>query len=152
MTKKVLFVCLGNICRSPTAEAVFRNMAAEAGLEVLVDGAGTSGWHIGSPPDGRAQTAAGKRGYDLSGLRGRQIAPEDFNRFDLILAMDNSNLAKLQAACPADADAEIRLFLDYAAHLPEREVPDPYYNDGFDRVLDLLEEASAGLVRVLKSA
>lgn len=135
MTKKVLFVCLGNICRSPTAEAVFRNMAAEAGLEVLVDGAGTSGWHIGSPPDGRAQTA-----------------PEDFNRFDLILAMDNSNLAKLQAACPADADAEIRLFLDYAAHLPEREVPDPYYNDGFDRVLDLLEEASAGLVRVLKSA
>ncbi len=152
MTQKVLFVCLGNFCRSPTAEAVFRNMAARSGLEVVADGAGTSGWHIGSPPDMRAQTAAARRGYDLSGLRGRQIAPEDFDRFDLILAMDNSNLAKLQAACPPGAGAEIRLFLDYAAHLPEREVPDPYYDDGFDRVLDLLEQASQGLVRALRSA
>lgn len=85
-------------------------------------------------------------------LRGRQIAPQDFNRFDLILAMDNSNLAKLQAVCPPGASAEVKLFLDYAAHLPEREVPDPYYDDGFDRVLDLLEQASQGLVSALRSA
>ena len=151
MTQKVLFVCLGNFCRSPTAEAVFRDMAAQARLEVVADGAGTSGWHVGSPPDQRAQIAAAKRGYDLSELRGRQIEPQDFNRFDLILAMDNSNLAKLQAACPSGSSAEIRLFLDYAPHLPEREVPDPYYDDGFDRVLDLLEQASQGLVSALGS-
>ncbi len=152
MTQMILFVCLGNICRSPTAEAVFRAKAAQAGLDVVVDGAGTSGWHIGSPPDSRARMAAAARGYDLSPLRGRQIAPEDFHRFDLILAMDRSNLSKLLASRPAGAKAEVGLFLDYAPHLPESEVPDPYYDDGFDRVLDLLEEAGSGLVRALQSA
>jgi protein-tyrosine phosphatase len=127
-------------------------MAAQAGLEVVVDGAGTSGWHIGSPPDRRAQAAAAKRGYDLSGLRGRQIAQKDFGRFELILAMDNSNLEKLQAARPPGASAEIRLFMNYAAHVPEREVLDPYYDDGFDRVLDMLEQASQGLLSALGSA
>lgn len=134
------------------AEAVFRAMAVQAGLNIEVDGAGTSGWHIGAPPDPRACAAAAARGYDLSGLRGRQVEPRDYLRFDLMLAMDRANLSKLTAARPPDARADIRLFLDYAPHLPEREVPDPYYDNSFDHALDLLEQASAGLIRSLGSA
>lgn len=148
---RILFVCLGNICRSPTAVAVFRQMAAQAGLDVVVDGAGTSGWHIGEPPDPRAQTAAAARGYDLSALRGRQVGPDDYRRFDLMLAMDRSNLAKLRAARPDGARAEIRLFLEYAVDVTDREVPDPYYDNRFDHVLDLLEQASRGLIAALRS-
>jgi protein-tyrosine phosphatase len=152
MTHKILFVCLGNICRSPSAEAVFRDLAGQAGMDVVVDGAGTSDWHIGEPPDRRAQRAAAARGYDLSGLRGRQVSAEDFDRFDLILAMDRSNLANLQAACPPGARAEIKLFMDFAPDQPVREVPDPYYDNRFDHVLDLLEQSSRGLIAALRSA
>jgi protein-tyrosine phosphatase len=152
VTHKILFVCLGNICRSPSAEAVFRDLAGQAGMDVVVDGAGTSDWHIGEPPDRRAQRAAAARGYDLSGLRGRQVSAEDFDRFDLILAMDRSNLANLQATRPPGARAEIKLFMDFAPDQPVREVPDPYYDNRFDHVLDLLEQSSRGLIAALRSA
>jgi protein-tyrosine phosphatase len=152
MTHSILFVCLGNICRSPTAEAVFRAAALHEGLEVHVDSAGTSGWHIGQPPDPRAQAAASAKGYDLSGLRGRRVTPEDFGKFDLILAMDRANLSKLRATRPRGGRAKVCLFLDYAQDRQEREVPDPYYDDRFDYVLELLEDASRGLLGSLASA
>ncbi|MBB2496406.1 low molecular weight protein-tyrosine-phosphatase [Aquipseudomonas ullengensis] len=149
---RVLFVCMGNICRSPTAEAVFRQRLREAGLEELVqvDSAGTGDWHVGKAPDGRSQQAAAQRGYDLSALRGRQVTAEDFSRFDLVLAMDHDNLARLQALRPAGG-AELDLFLRrYQLELDE--VPDPYYGgaDGFAQVLDLIEQASAALLVEIK--
>jgi protein-tyrosine phosphatase len=136
---RVLMVCLGNICRSPTAEAVLRAKLEAAGLgeRVVVDSAGTGDWHIGSPPDARSQRHAAKRGYDLSSLRGRQVAEADFHRFDLMLAMDQDNLADLRRLAPEGASrAELLLF----AHV---EVPDPYTGGeaGFERVLDLVETA-----------
>ncbi len=145
---KVLFVCMGNICRSPTAEGVFRAAAERAGLAVEIDSAGTGGWHTGEPPDRRAQMAASARGIDLSGQRARKARPADFHEFDHILAMDHDNLAELEIIQPADGKAELRLFLDYAPDQPVREVPDPYYGgaDGFENVLDLIEQASAGLI------
>ncbi|MBK5932666.1 protein tyrosine phosphatase [Rhodovulum imhoffii] len=143
---RILFVCLGNICRSPTAEGVFRGLAEAAGVAVQVDSAGTGGWHVGNPPDRRAQAAAAARSYDLSGLRARQVCPEDFDRFDLILAMDRSNRADLERLRPAGNTTPVRLFLDYAGG-SQREVPDPYYEGGFDRVLDLIEAASRGVLR-----
>lgn len=142
----VLFVCLGNICRSPTAEAVFRRRVADAGLaeRIHIDSAGTGDWHIGKAPDRRASAAAAQRGYQLEALRARQVSAEDFRRFDLVLAMDDNNLADLQALRPGDDDALLVRFLDVLGDDGPHEVPDPYYggDDGFDRVLDLVERAS----------
>lgn len=147
---KVLFVCLGNICRSPTADGVFRKLVADAGLQDLIeiDSAGTAAWHVGKSPDPRTQHAAASRGYDLSGLRARQAVPEDFYEYDHILAMDLSNLENLQQIRPADASARLGLFLDYAPDLGIKEVPDPYYGgeSGFEQVLDLVEAAGKNLL------
>ncbi len=150
---RVLFVCLGNICRSPTAHGVFLHQVAEAGLAdaVTVDSAGTGAWHVGEPPDARATAAARGRGYDLSRLRARQVAPLDFERFDYILAMDRSNLSHLQAMRPDAYPGHVGLFLDYHPQPPFREVPDPYYGGdrGFEEVLDLVEAAGRGLLQAL---
>ncbi len=146
----VLFVCMGNICRSPTAEAVFRAKVAAAGWQdrIHIDSAGTHDYHIGSPPDNRTQIAAKQRGYDLSALRGRQVTVQDFNVFDYVLAMDLANLAILQRLRPADAKGHLGLFLAFARSHSQREVPDPYYGGaaGFERVLDMVEDAAAGLL------
>lgn len=152
---KVLFVCLGNICRSPTAEGVFRAQVAAAGLsEVIgIDSAGTAAWHIGKAPDQRAQAAATRRGYDLTALRGRQVAVADFGEFDYILAMDRSNLADLLARCPAEQRHKVRLFLSFSSQWQNHEVPDPYYGgaDGFDQVLDMVEDAAHGLLSDIRA-
>ncbi|RVU30982.1 low molecular weight protein-tyrosine-phosphatase [Neptunomonas marina] len=147
--KSVLFVCLGNICRSPSAHGVFEDMVAQAGLSglVSVDSAGTAAYHIGKSPDQRSSAAAANRGYDLSSLRARQVSASDFEAFDYILAMDNENLANLQAIAPQDYDGHLGLLLDFAQCV-ESEVPDPYYGgeSGFEHVLDLVENASMGLL------
>ena len=148
--QSILFVCLGNICRSPTAEGVFRARAARAGLadRLEIDSAGTGDWHVGHPPDRRAIAAAATRGYDLASLRARQVAVEDFHRFDWILAMDRANLRELGALRPRAFAGHLGLFLDVAPELDVREVPDPYYGgaDGFERELDLIETASDALI------
>ncbi len=144
---RVLFVCLGNICRSPTAEGVFRARAAAAGLRCTVDSAGTGAWHVGEAPDKRAQAEARKRGYDLSHQRARQATVQDFEDFDLIFAMDCSNLANLARLRPDGATAKLSLFLDLLPDQPLREVPDPYYEDGFDAVLDLIEDGCDALIK-----
>lgn len=150
----VLFVCLGNICRSPTAEGVFRKLVADAGLDghFRIDSAGTAGYHEGHPPDGRAMAAAAARGFELGSIRARRVAAEDFAAFDLILAMDEENLADLQRAAPEDARAELRLLLEYATGRGVTAVPDPYYGgrNGFEEVLDLVTEACAGLLEELR--
>jgi protein-tyrosine phosphatase len=147
---KVLFVCMGNICRSPTAEAVFRARVEGAGLaqHILIDSAGTIASHIGNPPDMRAQRAAKQRGYDMSTLRGRQVTESDFIGFDYVLAMDHANLSSLKRLCPPTQLERLGLFLEYAQQHDEREVPDPYYGgaDGFERVLDMVEDAATGLL------
>lgn len=151
---RVLFVCLGNICRSPTAEVVFRNAAARAGLaRIEVDSAGMGDWHVGSPPDARAIQHAAKRGYDLRPLRARQFRPADFARFDHIYAMDVPVLDEIASMKPAGYGGRLGLFLDVAPYIGLREVPDPYHMgpEGFERVLDLVEEASAALARALSS-
>lgn len=146
----VLFVCLGNICRSPTAEGVFRAACAQLGLadHIFTDSAGIGEWHIGAPPDRRAIAAARRRGYDLTALRGRQVTPADFARFGWILAMDLSILHALEAMRPQAYDGHLGLLLDLAPAAGVREVPDPYYGglDAFERVLDLVEQASEALV------
>ncbi len=145
---RVLFVCMGNICRSPIAQGVFEEVLRREGLEgeVFVDSAGTGAWHVGSPPDERAQRSASVRGLDLSGQRARRISLEDCESFDYILTMDEENYRTVAALCRGSA--VVRPFLDFAADSPEREVPDPYYGgpEGFDHVLDLVEEASEGLL------
>ena len=140
---KVLFVCLGNICRSPTAEGILRDMADGA---VRVDSAGTSGWHDGNPPDPRSMAEAARRGVDISAQRSRRVVDADFSEFDLILAMDSSNLRNLQDMAPNGATSEVRLLLDYLPDQPVRDVPDPYYEDGFDGVFDLIEAACRALL------
>jgi protein-tyrosine phosphatase len=151
---KVLFVCLGNICRSPTAEGVLRQLAAQEAprLELEIDSAGTAGYHIGAAPDPRSQRAALRRGIDISGLQARQVSKADFARFDLILAMDRSNLTDLEGIKPDNSHAALKLFLDYAPELKLRDVPDPYYSDAraFDQVLDLTIAASRGLLAALE--
>ena len=146
-TLRVLLVCMGNICRSPTAEGVLRQRLVAAGLaeQVDVDSAGTGGWHAGEPPDARAQRHARLRGFDLSKLRARRVVEADFECFDLVLAMDQENLAELERIMPADARAEVRLFAAV-------EVPDPYHGgaQGFENVLDLIETASDALVPELR--
>lgn len=149
----VLFVCMGNICRSPTAEGVFRHLVTEAGLDAVirVDSAGTHAYHVGEPPDRRARAAAERRGFSLEKIRARRVSGADFERFDYLLAMDRDNLQLLtELADPAYHD-KIRLFLDFASG-HEEEVPDPYYGGaaGFERVLDLVEEASRGLLETLR--
>jgi protein-tyrosine phosphatase len=150
----VLFICMGNICRSPTAEAVFRHYVENAGLSerFLIDSAGTHGYHAGDPPDSRAQRAAQQRGYDMGKLRGRQVRADDFRIFDYVLAMDRANLAILQRITPIDSDVQARLFLEFARHHNEREVPDPYYGGmgGFERVLDMVEDAAQGLLEEIR--
>ncbi|MEM9989206.1 MAG: low molecular weight protein-tyrosine-phosphatase [Pseudomonadota bacterium] len=145
---RLLFVCLGNICRSPAAEGVFAKKAKEAGLDVILDSAGTGAWHVGHAPDRRMQKAAQGRGYDLSSLRARQVDVGDFYVYDLILAMDESNMADLKEIAPPDGTAKLAMVLSYGAG---GEVPDPYYGstDGFAHVLDLLEAASDGLIASL---
>lgn len=148
---KVLFVCLGNICRSPTAHGVFEKIVEKAGLseKILVDSCGTGQWHIGQPPDDRTQKAALKRGYDLSYLRARRLESEDFQRFDYILPMDQRNLEDVLAMQPDDFAGKVQLMLEYGNDKSVKEVPDPYYGgkDGFEYVLDLLEQASANLLK-----
>ncbi|MCP4864958.1 MAG: low molecular weight phosphotyrosine protein phosphatase [Alteromonadaceae bacterium TMED7] len=150
--KAVLFVCLGNICRSPTAEAVFRHKADEAGLKLTIDSAGTHGYHTGSPPDKRSQAAGQERGYSFKGLKCRRVSDTDFETFDLILAMDQSNLENLREMSDPEHHHKIRLMLDFAGYENE-EVPDPYYGGkkGFELVLGLIEEASDGLIKALRS-
>ena len=151
MTHRILFVCLGNICRSPSAEAVVRALAAERGLDLQLDSAGTGDWHAGEPPYGPMQRAARARGYDLSALRARQVTAEDFRRFDLILAMDRANLSDLRALRPGDATAALRLFTEAAPGAGGADVPDPYFTRDFDGALDLIETAARGLLDQLSA-
>ena len=154
--RRVLLVCMGNICRSPTAEVVFRDYVERAGLSdaIQVDSAGTHDYHIGEAPDTRTQRAARQRGYDLSQLRGRQAEAADFSRFDYLLAMDEGNLVILQRLRPPQASSHLGLFLDFARHHREREVPDPYYggSDDFEKVLDLVEKQAFRLVEAWSRA
>ena len=147
---RVLFVCMGNICRSPTAEGVFRKLLEESAsdLELQVDSAGTHAYHIGEPPDLRSYTAAKGRGVDISRHRGRQATFQDFHDFDYVIAMDSDNLRRLQALRPKGSRAELRLLLEYAPQAGLLDVPDPYYGgtEGFERVLDLVEAGGRGLL------
>ena len=151
---RVLFVCMGNLCRSPMAEGAFTRLVEEAGLasRIAVDSAGTHDYHVGDPPDKRAQRAAERRGYAISHQRGRQVSSRDFQEFDYILAMDEVNLRALQRFCPREHELKLKLFMEFHTDSGVREVPDPYYggNDGFERVLDMVEDASQGLLRHLR--
>lgn len=151
---RVLFICMGNICRSPTAEGVLRYMAARRGLGVEIDSAGTHAYHVGSPPDPRAQAHAAKRGYDLSKLKARRVREADFSAFDLVLAMDDENLAALEKVCPPEQRDNVGLLMRYARRHTVREVPDPYYGgpNGFEVVLDYIEDACEGLLDTALSA
>lgn len=148
---RVLFVCMGNICRSPTAHGVFRHLVELRKLtrEIEIESAGTHAYHVGEPPDRRAVTAAARQGYDLSDLRARQVSQDDFRRFDYILAMDMENLMLLQQDCPAEYRNKLGLFMSFAKQHSEREVPDPYYGNaqGFETVLRMVEDAAEGLLQ-----
>lgn len=148
---RVLFVCMGNICRSPTAEGVFRRVLRQRSLESRIDAdsAGTHGYHEGEAPDQRAQRAAAKRGYDLSGIRSRKVAVQDLDYFDLILAMDRKTLASLRLLCHRVEQADrLKLFMSYSRNFDVDDVPDPYYGSGqgFELVLDMVEDATSGLI------
>ena len=149
----VLFVCMGNICRSPTAEGVFRKMVAESTLagKINIDSAGTHGYHVGAPPDARAIEHAARRGYDLSSLRCRRVNATDFERFDYILAADAMNVKQLKAMCPTRLAHKIEYLLDYGGEEEEFEVPDPYQGEAkdFELALDLIEEGCRGLLEYL---
>lgn len=151
----VLFVCMGNICRSPTAEGVFRRFVEEAGLteKVFVDSAGTHDYHVGAPPDRRAQAAAKRRGYDLSALRGRQFAFDDCLRFDYVIAMDRGNYNRILRQCGGGATGNVHLLMEFATDRREQEVPDPYSGGeaGFEYVLDLIEAGAKGLLEAVRS-
>ena len=150
----VLFVCMGNICRSPTAEGVFRKLVQEEGVADVfhIDSAGTHAYHVNNPPDQRAQSAAQSRGIDISSLRARQVEVSDFTEFDHVLVMDRDNYDALRFVCPKAHSHKLRYFLDYAPHLKTREVPDPYYGgaQGFERVLDMIEQAAQGFLQQVR--
>ena len=147
---KVLFVCTGNICRSPTAEGVFRARIKAQGLDgkITTDSAGTENYHVGDPPDRRSINAAKTRKYNIEDLRARQVRTADFSTFDLILAMDSGHYRTLLRSCPPDRQSRVRLFLDFSSRYPGQDVPDPYYGeaDGFNTVLDMVEDGSKGLL------
>lgn len=145
---KILIVCMGNICRSPTGEAVLKAKAQQMGVDIMVDSAGTIGYHQGNPPDPRAKAAGEKRGYSFRGIRARQVVEADFEEFDLLLAADNDNLADLQQRCPAHLQHKLALFLSFSDSNHD-EIPDPYYggDNGFELVLDLIENASDNLLK-----
>lgn len=151
---RVVFVCMGNICRSPTAEGIFRQKLIDTGLSgrVETDSAGTHAYHVGQPPDRRAQEEARRRGLDISDLRGRQVAQTDFDEFDWIIAMDSDNVAILLSEAPPARRDRIHRLLDFAPHLGERDVPDPYFGgvDGFRRVFDLVEQGCEGLIEKIR--
>ncbi|UCB54663.1 MAG: low molecular weight phosphotyrosine protein phosphatase [Thiotrichales bacterium] len=151
---KILFVCMGNICRSPTAEGVFRHKVINAGMEdqIFIDSAGTIAYHAGHPPDARAQDAARRRGIDLSSQRARKVSSGDFEKFDFVIAMDSDNHYELEAICPAGSEDRLHMFLKFARNSRQIDVPDPYYGGsrGFETVLDLIEDASEGLLLHLK--
>lgn len=153
---KVLFVCMGNICRSPTAEGVFTKLVNDKNLTTLftIDSAGTHAYHVGNPPDYRAQQAARGRGVELQHLRARKIDESDFDYFDYILVMDDDNFANVTYDCPPEQREKIKYFLDFAPHLGVRQVPDPYYGEklGFERVLDMVEDASLGFLEALQKS
>jgi protein-tyrosine phosphatase len=154
-TRRVLFVCMGNICRSPTAEGALRKLVAENApdLDVQIDSAGTHAFHVGNPPDPRAQRAAERRGIDLSGQRARRVTERDFAHFELVLAMDELNHVTLLDICPPEYRHRVRLLLEFAPHLGRIEVPDPYYGgaNGFEQVLDLVQEGAAGVLAHLRA-
>ncbi|MEN8197192.1 MAG: low molecular weight protein-tyrosine-phosphatase [Pseudomonadota bacterium] len=153
--QRVLFVCTGNICRSPTAEGVFRHLVAEAGLadRIATDSVGLEGWHVGNPPDPRSVEAAARRGIDMSDLRARQLTLEDFNRFDLLLAMDDGHHHDMLRHATREQRDKVRMFMEVAAGHPAPAVPDPYYGgpDGFESVLDMIEEGARAWLRELEA-
>jgi len=151
----VLFVCTGNICRSPTAEGIFRKLVADAGMSesIVADSAGTHDYHVGEPPDPRSREAAAERGYDLSALRARRVERADFDRFDLIVAMDRGHLGALSRMAHPANTGKLKLMMSYAKSFRQSDVPDPYYGgpEDFKRVLDMLEDAARGLLESLRS-
>ena len=151
---KILFVCMGNICRSPTAHGVFRALVEEEGLAdvIVIDSAGTHAYHVGEPPDQRAQRTAQRRGIKLADLRARRVTEEDFRAFDYVVAMDQENFMSLSSLCPEGMHEKLHLFMDFAPDLRTREVPDPYYGGpgGFERVFDLVDAAARGLLEDLR--
>jgi protein-tyrosine phosphatase len=155
-TIRVLFICAGNICRSPTAEGVFRSLVAEAGLaeRIAIDSAGTHGYHLGEPPDPRARQAAAQRGYNLDGQRTRQVTAQDCERFDLLLVMDEDNLRAVRRLCPSAHTHKLKKLVDYLPQSDYREIPDPYYGgpEGFELVLNLIEKASRALFDELRQS
>lgn len=153
---KVLFVCMGNICRSPMAEGVFRDLLEKVGLEdkIYIDSAGTHSYHLGAPPDIRSQQTTRRRGIDIKDIKARRVTTEDFTKFDYLLAMDKENYTHLLNACPQpECRPKIQLFLDYAPGIELEEVPDPYYGglNGFEQIMDLVEEAAKGLLRHVRA-
>ena len=149
MTTRILFVCLGNICRSPAAEGAFRSLSDQAGLDLTIGSAGTAGWHIGKAPYGPMQDAALARGYDLSDLRARQFTAADFTDFDLLIGMDVDNIADMKILRPNGNTTPVGLFTDYTDDSRTSDIPDPYYTRDFEGALELIEAASRGLVAQL---